>query len=66
MAIDKYYGIWNMKRKEFQFGICEPSKRKARNKLFNKIGNDAYKMRFVIKEMKVGNPKAKELLEKHC
>ena len=66
MAIDKHYGIWNMKRKEFQFGICELSKRKARNKLFNKIGNDAYKTRFVIKEMKVGNPKAKELLEKHC
>ena len=39
-------------KKEFQFGIKEPSKRKARQKLFNKIGNDARKWRFEIREIK--------------
>ena len=33
----KRYGVWNTKKKEFQFGICEPSKTKARKKLFEKI-----------------------------
>ena len=48
----KYYGIYNTCKKEFQFGIKEPSKKKARNKLFSKIGNDARKWRFVVKEIK--------------
>lgn len=46
------YGVYNTVRKEFQFGICEPSKRKARQKLFDKIGNDARKWRFEIREIK--------------
>lgn len=58
----KRYGVWNTKKKEFQFGICEPSKTKARKRLFEKIGKDAYKYRFQIKELKLGNPKAEKLL----
>jgi hypothetical protein len=58
----KRYGVWNTKKKEFQFGICEPSKTKARKRLFEKIGKDAYKYRFQIKELKIGNPKAEKLL----
>lgn len=58
----KRYGVWNTKKKEFQFGICEPNKTKARKRLFEKIGKDAYKYRFQIKELKIGNPKAEKLL----
>lgn len=58
------YGIYNIKKKEFQFGICELSKHKAEKKLFEKIGSDAYKWRFQVKELKVGNPKAEPLLRK--
>lgn len=39
-------------RKEFQFGINEPTKKKAQQKLFNKIGYDSYRWRFEIKEIK--------------
>lgn len=46
------YGIYNTVKKEFQFGIKEPSKRKAMDKLFQKIGNDARKWRFVVKEVR--------------
>jgi len=50
------YGIWNSSKKEFQFGIREPSKRKAQEALFNKVGKDSYKWRFetrkIIKEIK--------------
>lgn len=56
------YGIYNIVKKEFQFGICEDSKNKAYKKLFDKIGNDARKYRFVIKPLKHGNPKAEALL----
>ena len=45
----KLYGIWNNRKKEFQFGIKEPSKRKAWQRLFDKIGNDARKWRFEVK-----------------
>ena len=48
----KTYGIYNRCAKEFQFGIKEPSKNKARQKLFNKIGNDARKWRFEVREIK--------------
>lgn len=47
------YGIWNNIKKEFQFGIQEPTKQKAQRKLFNKIGNDAYKWRFEIRKIPV-------------
>ena len=47
--MNKRYGAWNSCKKEFQFGINEASKTRARRKLFEKIGNDAYKWRFTIK-----------------
>ena len=46
---NRRYGIWNTCKKEFQFGISEPSKSKALKALFDKIGNDAYKWRFRVK-----------------
>ncbi len=52
--MDKMYGIYNIRAKKFQFGIKEPSKRKAKQKLFDKIGNDARKWRFEVKEIKAG------------
>lgn len=52
--MSKMYGIYNTRTKEFQFGIKEPSKNKARQKLFNKIGNDARKWRFEVREIKAG------------
>lgn len=58
------YGVYNKAKKEFQFGICEISKKKARQQLFSKIGKDAYKWRFEIRELKEGNPKTKGLLQK--
>lgn len=45
------YGIYNAKKKEFQFDICEPTGKAARQKLFDKIGKDAYKWRFVVKKI---------------
>lgn len=46
---EKLYGIYNTSKKEFQFGIKEPSKRKAWQRLFDKIGNDARKWRFEVR-----------------
>lgn len=37
------YGIWNTVTKQFQFGICEPSKTKAENRLIDRIGHNAKK-----------------------
>ena len=48
----KVYGIYNTVAKKFQFGIKEPSKNKAWKKLFDKIGYDAMKWRFEIREIK--------------
>lgn len=45
------YGIWNTIKKEFQFGIKEPTKQKAQKKLFNKIGYDSYKWRFEVRKI---------------
>ena len=56
MSDIKWYGVWNLRKKEFQFGIKEPSKKKARQKLFDKIGYDAMKWRFEIKEIKENSP----------
>lgn len=39
-------------KKEFQFGINEPTKKKAQQRLFKKIGYDSYKWRFEVKEIK--------------
>ena len=47
----EHWGIYNTMQKEFQFGIDEPSKRKAGNKLFKKIGYDAYKWRFEVRKL---------------
>lgn len=43
------YGIWNNMKKEFQFGISEPTKEKAKRRLFKKIGYDSYKWRFEVR-----------------
>ncbi len=45
------YGIWNSMKKEFQFGIKEPTKQKAQRKLFQRIGYDSYKWRFEIRKI---------------
>ena len=50
------YGIWNTIHKEFQFGISENTPQKAEKKLFQKIGHDARKWRFEIREIKLGDP----------
>jgi hypothetical protein len=50
----KVYGIYNTRAKAFQFGIKEPSKKKARQRLFDKIGNDARKWRFEVREIRAG------------
>lgn len=47
----EHYGIYNTMKKEFQFGIVESSKEEAIQKLFNKIGKDAYKWRFKARRM---------------
>jgi len=55
--LPQMYGIYNSMRKEFQFGICEPTKLRAEKKLIEKIGKDAYKWRFEAKLL----PKVKEV-----
>lgn len=45
------YGIWSSWSKKWCFGISEPSKRKAWQALYNKIGNDARKWRFEVKPL---------------
>lgn len=45
----EHWGIYNTMQKQFQFGIDEPSRSKANNKLLKKIGYDAYKWRFEAK-----------------
>lgn len=51
--IHMHYGIYNSMTKEFQFNICEPTAKKARKKLFKKIGYDSYKWRFEVREVEV-------------
>lgn len=41
-------------KKEFQFGIKEETKHKAKNKLFKKIGYDSYKWRFKVRRIPEG------------
>ena len=45
------WGIWNKQKKEFQFGICEDTPMLAEARLFQKIGEDAKKSRFEVKEI---------------
>ncbi|CAI6275440.1 hypothetical protein [Bacillus phage SPbetaL1] len=46
------YGVYSTQSRKFCFGIKEPSKTKARKKLFERIGTDAYKWRFEIRKIK--------------
>lgn len=46
-----HYGIWNGLRKEFQFGIDEPTEVRAFRELHKKIGYDSYKWRFEAKQL---------------
>ena len=48
------FGVYNQKTKKFILNICEPSKKKARKKMFEKLGKDAYKWRYVIKKIADG------------
>ena len=46
------YMIWNDLKKEYQFAnICETTEKGAIKRLFNTIGNDARKYRFVVKKI---------------
>lgn len=49
---EKVYGIYNTVAKEFQFGIKAKCKSEARRMLFQKIGNDARKWRFEVREIR--------------
>lgn len=51
------YGIWNGCKREFQFGICEETPMLAQARLFQKIGDNARKWRFEVKEMPTGEVK---------
>lgn len=55
------YGIWSSWTKKWCFGISEPTKKRAWQALYNRIGKDAYKWRFEIKKIK---PKPKVKKEK--
>lgn len=46
------FGIWSDVSHKFVFGIQEPSKTKAWNALYNKIGNNARKWRFSAKPIR--------------
>lgn len=45
------YGIWSSVSKQFVFGIQEPSKTKAWEKLRKLLGRDAGKVRFRCKRI---------------
>ena len=47
----KRWGIWNRVKREFQFGIDEPSPMLAMARLAYKIGYDSMKDRFEVKEL---------------
>lgn len=53
----KYYGIYSKASKKFVFGIREPTKHKAWQKLRGYIGNDANKWRFSAKRINNELPK---------
>ena len=46
------YGIWNKNKKQFQFGIREDTPMLAEARLFQKIGEDAKKWKFEVREVK--------------
>lgn len=45
------WGIYNSVTKQFQFCICENTPCLAEKRLFKKIGNDARKWRFKVKQL---------------
>ena len=45
------YGIYNKQKKEFQFEICEDTPMLAEARLFQKIGEDAKKWKFQVREV---------------
>lgn len=47
----KKWGIWNAMKKEFQFDICEDTPMLAQARLYQKIGDDARKYRFEVKQL---------------
>ena len=47
----KKWGVWNLVKKEFQFGICEDTPMLANARLFQKIGEDARKDRCEIRQV---------------
>lgn len=47
----KRWGIWNKWKKEFQFEICEETPMLAEARLFQKIGDDARKERFEVRQV---------------
>jgi len=47
------YGVYNNVSKEFQFGIRGQTKEEVLKKLVDKIGKDAHKWRFEIKELPI-------------
>lgn len=47
----KKWGIWNATKKCWQFGICEDTPRLAEARLFQKIGEDARKWRFEVRQL---------------
>ena len=47
----KTWGVWNLVKHEFQFGICEDTPMLANARLFQKIGEDARKYRFEIRQL---------------
>ena len=48
------WGIWNRKKRKFQFGICEDTPMLAEARLFQKIGDNARKWRFVARQLPEG------------
>lgn len=50
------WGIWNRQAKKFVRGICEDTPMLAEARLFQKIGDDARKWRYEVRQMGRGGP----------
>ena len=48
------YGVWNTIKREWQVEICEDTPMLAQARLFQKIGEDARKHRFEIRQLPKG------------
>lgn len=48
------WGIWNCTQKCFQFNICEDTPMLAMARLYQKIGDDAKKWRFEVRQIPDG------------